>query len=229
MYFRGNLAEAEDGWRSVLADAQTVGARRVEAEAEHGLGNVLHRRGETHEGIPHLWRAFELSEDTTAQLRALGDLGLSFLTLGHVDAAEQALHEVVRRGGSGEAAINAGIELMHCASFRRDRVSFERWRDRVAAQFHEQTLPNLRADYYLKMGIGFARFGNVRRAQNEVRRALEIASAHGLHEMVFRIERLLDGLNDCGAADFSASAASTPVIESDSLREVSASLAALSQ
>jgi tetratricopeptide (TPR) repeat protein len=227
LYFRGNLAEAEVSWRAVLRDAQRFGFRRIESEAEHGLGNVLNRRGQIHEGIPHLWRAFELYEDASGQLRALGDLGLSLLVLGNADAAEQALQEVIRRADSGELVINAKIELMHCASFRRDRVSFERWRER-AMQGFEQVPPNIRADYHLKAGIGFARFENKRRAEVELRHALEIALAHELHEMVFRIERLLAGLKDCGAPDYTESAESTSVIQTDSLREVSASLAALS-
>ncbi len=71
LYFRGNLSESEQSWRALLADAQRLGLRRIESEAEHGLGNVLHRRGRMHEGIPHLWRAFELYDDPTGQVRAL--------------------------------------------------------------------------------------------------------------------------------------------------------------
>jgi hypothetical protein len=61
-----------------------------------------------------------------------------------------------------------------------------------------------------------------------LQKALEIATAHGLHELVFRTERILGGSNDCGAPEHVESAASTLVTQSDSLREVSASLAALS-
>ncbi len=226
LYFRGNLAEAERSWHALLADAQSGGFRRIESETEHGLGNVLHRRGKTHEGIPHLWRAFELYEDPENQIRALGDLGLSLVALGKVDSAEQALQEVVRRAQTGEPVINAAIELMHCASFRQDRVSFERWRERATRGF-EHVPPNMRTDYHLKAGIGFARFGSYRRAETELRHALEIAIAHGLHEFVFRIERILGGLHECGALESTESAASEPAIHSESLREVSASLAAL--
>ncbi len=116
---------------------------------------------------------------------------------------------------------------MNCASFRRDRVSFERWRERAIAGF-ERVPPNMRADYHLKAGIGFARFENCRRAEIEFRRAHEIAVAHDLHEMVFRIERLSAGLKDCGAPEFIESAELTNAARTESVREVSESLSMLS-
>src|SRR5439155_20706238 len=174
VHFRGNLAEAEAAWRGVLADAAAGGHRYVEANAEQGLGTVLQRRGQAHESAPHLWRAYELFEDESAKLRALNDLGISLLSLGDVAGAERALAEVVRRERAPDNLANAMIELMHCASFRRDRVGFERWRERCLGSL-EQALPNIRADYHLKAGIGLARFGNYRRAEADLGRALDIA------------------------------------------------------
>jgi tetratricopeptide (TPR) repeat protein len=227
LYFRGNLSEAEQGWRAVLADAAAARCHRPEAEAEHGLGTVLQRRGQPHEGAPHLWRAYELYEDGASQVRALGDLGAVLLTLGEVQAAEHALAEVVRRATLPDMLANAKIELMHCASFRRDRVGFERWRERALDHF-EEALPNIRADYHLKVGIGLARFGNYVKAEAQTQQALAIASAHGLHEFVFRIERIKSGLRECEALSHVESAAAEPAKWTEQLREVSASLAALS-
>jgi tetratricopeptide (TPR) repeat protein len=227
IHFRGNLAAAESAWRAVLADALVEGFRSVHAQAEHGLGNILVRRGQAHEGVPHLWRAYELYEDESAQLRAMNDLGLMLLSLGDVAAAERALAEVVRRERVSDNLANAKIELMNCASYRRDRVTFERWRER-ALDHVDEAVPNIRADYYLKAGIGFARFGNYSRADVELRRALEIASAHGLHELVFQIERLRGGLQDCRTLEME-SASIEPTVSTEALREVSASLAALSE
>jgi tetratricopeptide (TPR) repeat protein len=227
LYFRGNLSAAEEGWRGVLADAAAAGLRTVEAQAEHGLGNVLQRRGQAHEGAPHLWRAYELYEDDEGQLRALNDLGLMLLSLGDVTGAERALKEVVRRERVPDNLANASIELMYCASFRRDRVGFERWRERALDHF-EEALPNIRADFHFKVGIGMARFGNYVKAAAQMQQALEIATAHGLHEFVFRIERIKNGLRECDALEHLESGTAEPVVWSDQLREVSASLAALS-
>jgi tetratricopeptide (TPR) repeat protein len=227
LHFRGNLAGAESAWRAVLADALATASRSLQAQAEHGLGNILVRRGQSHEGAPHLWRAYEFYEDDMSQARAMGDLGLALLSLGEVSAAERALQHVVRVSESSELTANAFVELMHCASFRRDRVSFERWRER-ANDNNAHVPTNVRADYHFKAGIGFARFGNLRKAETELRQAHEIALAHELHELVFRVERILGGLKECGASEYTESAALDTVIQSEALREVSASLASLS-
>jgi len=225
LHFRGNLAEGEASWRALLTEAASEGFRTVQAQAEHGLGTSLDRRGKSLEGVPHLWRAYELYEDESARLSALGDLGMLLLTIGQVTAAERALNEVVRREANFENLANAKIELMNCASFRRDRVSFERWRER-ALNHGREPAPNIRTDYHLKAGIGFARFENYGRAEQELRRALEIATTHDLHEFVFRIERLLDGLRECVNLDDIETTAPEPNDSTEALREVSASLAA---
>lgn len=226
LYFRGNLAEAENRWRSILADTVGTPYRGVMAQAEHGLGNLLNRRGHPGEGAPHLWRAYELYEEESSQLRVLTDLGSLMLRLGYVADAERALSEVARRDRAGENQLNALIELMNCASYRRDRVGFERWRERCLDQIASAP-PNIRADFSLKAGIGFARFGNERRADTELRKSLEIATAHGLNELVFRIEPILADAKSCGAPDEVESAAPEDSYDIESLKEVSASLAML--
>ena len=227
VHFSGNLAEAERGWRALLADASAGGFTEVHAHAEHGLGTALDSRGQVHEAAPHLWRAYELYDDDASRVRALGDLGILMLALGDIAGAEHALAEVVRRATLPDVLANAKIELMHCASFRRDRVGFERWRERALDHF-EEALPNIRADYQLKVGIGLARFGMYGKAEAQMQQALEIASAHSLHEFVFRIERIKNGLRECEALACAESPATEPAQWTEQLREVSASLAALS-
>jgi len=227
MYFHGNLAGAELGWRSLLSDASAAGDHCVEAQAHHGMGNLLQRRGLAQAGAPHLWSAYELYEDESDQLRVLTDLAMALLSIGDIAAAEHALHAVLRRERVGESRTNAVIELMQCASCRRDRVGFERMREEGLNHL-DQMPANIRADYYLKVGIGLARFGNFSKAATNLRHALEIATAHDLNEMIFRIERISEGLRECEAPDELESALAEPKLRSDALKEVSASLAALS-
>jgi tetratricopeptide (TPR) repeat protein len=225
---RGNLPDAETRLHAVLADARSSGEQDVEARAEHGIASVLYSRGQPDEAVPHFWRAFEQYEDEDSRMRALGDVGLSLLMLGDAVGAERALTEVVRRGGVGETSTNAMIELMHCASYRRDHVGFVRWRERSEDRLSDMP-PNIRVDFYLKQGIGQARFGRFRHAEVTMREALVIAGAAGLHEFEFRIERILAGLGDCKQSMAEeAQRTMTPVVESAGLREVSTSLAQLS-
>jgi tetratricopeptide (TPR) repeat protein len=224
---RGNLAESEQSLRGILADARAAGDQDVEARAEQGIGATLFYRGQPDQAVPHFWRAFELYEDEDARLRALGDVGTTLLTLGDVAGAERALSEVVRRGGTRETTTNATIELMYCASYRQDRVGFARWRERCEAGLDDMP-PNIRADFYLKQGIGLARFGQFKRAEALLDQALVEANAAGLHELEFRIERIQQGLGPCAdQLQLEPAAATEPVFDTAELREVSASLAQL--
>ena len=225
LHGKGNLLEAERSLRAVLSDAQGGGFRQAEALAEHGLGSTLDVRGQIEEGIPHLWRAYELYEDDASRLRALQDLGMDFLSVGDAESAEKALGEVVRRSTQQDNVLNALVELMNCASFRRDRLAFERRRQECDARVGDM-LPNTLTDYCLKAGIGMARFGNCTKAKALLTEGLAIASRHGLHEFEFRIERIRDGLTtEC--EEGVVEEAATSVLQNQAVREVSASLAAM--
>src|SRR5207302_3157223 len=224
---RGNLAEAAARLRGILADARAAGERDVEARAEHGIAVALHHMGQPAEAIPHAWRAFEIYEEQDSQMRALNDVGIMLLSLGDAVGAERALTEVIRRGGTQDNMNNALIELMHCASYRRDHVGFARWRERCEQRLADMP-PNIRADFYLKQGIGQARFGRYRRAEVQMKEALAIAGAAGLHEFEFRIGRILAGLAECQQTIVRETQPATePVMQTAELREVSESLAQL--
>ena len=217
---RGNLVEAENALRGILIDAECLRDREVQARVHQVIAVVLGTRGQPGEAIPHLWHAFQFYQDDLSRMRALGDLGAMLTIVGDVVGAERALMEIVRRGATEDVLDNAMIELMHCASFRRDRVGFERWREQCDAR-RESMPPNIRVDYLLKAAIGRARFGQFDRAERLLGSALKMADEAGLHEFTFRIERIRAGLRDC------TDAAAEPVVQSEAVREVSASLAHL--
>jgi len=226
---RGNLVECERRLQGILADARSAGEQDAEARAEHGIAVAQYHMGQAAEGIPHAWRAFELYEEDESRIRALSDLGLMLLSLGDATGAERALSEVVRRGGTRESNSNAMVELMYCASFKRDHVGFARWRERCEERVADMP-PNILADFYLKQGIGQARFGRFRRADALMKQALEIATSAGLHEVEFRIERIIGGLQDCEQVMAQEPQLSTePMVQTDELREVSESLAQLAR
>lgn len=227
MLGRGNLPEAERRFASALADARRAGERALEAQSEHGLAAVLQHRGSPDTALRHVWRAFELYDDRDQRLRALNDAGIMLLMLGDPIGAERALSEVVRKGGSQDNVSNAQIELMHCASYRQDRVAFARWRGRCEERKGDMP-PNILADYHLKSGIGEARFGLFRRSRASLARALKIAEDAGLHEFVFKIERIKNGLRACEESLVATPCADAePIIQSEAVRQVSASLAHL--
>jgi tetratricopeptide (TPR) repeat protein len=223
---RGNLAEAERYNREVVRSARAAGFQETEARAEHGLGVALGARGQVPDAVPHLWRAFELYKEEAGSMRALQDLGYALVRLGVIESAERAFKIVVQRSSTMDGAGNAMIELMYCASFRRDRVGFERWRGECA-RIMTNLAPNQVADYHLKLGIGLGRFGRIDRAAIELQLALQVAGAHGLHEFEFRIERILGGLAECSVYDTDHVDAEQPA--GTGLFEVSTALAGLLQ
>src|SRR2546422_10859453 len=100
---------------------------------------------------PHAWQAFELYEEDDARLRALGDVGTMLLSLGDATGAERALAEVFRRGRTQDCVSNAVIELMHCASYRREHVGFAPWGGGRAGRGPEKP-PHSRTDILLQNG-----------------------------------------------------------------------------
>ena len=224
LQYRGNLAECERSYWAILSDARSGGFSEAEALAQHGLGSVLLHRGQPSDAVPHLWQSIGLYNDRSSQLRAFQDLGLGLLSLGDADGAERALLQVVRHSPAADNLNNTIIELMHCASYRRDRIGFERWRERCDAAVPKMA-PNIHADFLLKLGIGLARFGNFAKAERLMGEALEIASKHQLHAHEFKIERIKRGLRDCATCQ---AMPTETVLQTPAVREVSASLAALS-
>ena len=219
---RGNLLEAEQSYREILLEAERQGDHDVQARAHQEIAVVLSTRGQPAEAIPHEWRAFQLYQDGLSRIRVLGDLGIMLLFVGDAIGAERALSEVVRSGATQDVLDNAMVELMHCASFRRDRVGFERWREQCDAR-RESMPPNILVDYMFKAGIGRARFGQLDRAERLLTSALRIADEAGLHEFTFRIERIKAGLRDCACPEQAAESD----FRNDAVREVSAALAHL--
>jgi tetratricopeptide (TPR) repeat protein len=224
---RGKLGEAERLLREALVEAEALGDTDAQARVRQGIAVTLTTRGQPLEAIPHIWRAFQLFQDDLSRTRALGDLGGLLLIVGDTLGAERALTEVVRRGSSEETVSNAMIELMNCASFRRDRLGFERWRERCEGR-RESMPPNILVDFALKTGIGLARFGQLDRAAASLAGALRTAEQARLHEFVFRIERIKNGLRACAEPLETAQLATAPAeLQQEAARGVSAQLAEL--
>jgi tetratricopeptide (TPR) repeat protein len=225
---RGKLGDAERLLREALVEAEALGDADAQARVRQGIAVTLTTRGQPLEAIPHIWRAVRLFEDDISRTRALADLGGLLLIVGDTVGAERALMQVVRRADSEEATSNASIELMNCASFRRDRLGFERWRERCEAR-RESMPPNMVVDFALKTAIGLARFGQLDRAEALLDVALHDAQEGGLHEFLFRIERIKNGLRACTEPLEVGLEGVTTKLHSEAVREVSASLAQLEE
>lgn len=224
---RGNLAEAEREYFELLDVARALGDRSLESQVEDGIGIVLGSRGQIPDAVPHLWKAFELAKDHPDEaMAALHNLGYALCRLGAIESAERAFRFVLDRSHAVELTNNALVELMHCASYRRDRVGFARWSAECARAL-ETMQPNTLTDYHLKLGVGLARFGRFDRAAIDLQHALQIARTHGLHEFEFRIERIAAGLSGCEPTQPEHEGLEKPPAWAATLDEVSRALAGL--
>jgi tetratricopeptide (TPR) repeat protein len=223
VFDRGNLAEAEHGYRDLVAAAQAARQVDAEARATHGLGATYDRRGLPAQAIPCLWRAFELYQDEMSKLRCLVGVGIMFRATGDFASAEQAFLETLRRSANTEVGLNVLLELMDCASARGDRLTYARWREECRRQ-ESRLIPSGQVDFYLKQGIGDARFGNPARGLESLETGLALAQRHQLHEYVFRIERTMQELRDSNRTETIRPVEAAESIADEALNEVRASL-----
>ncbi|HYK10150.1 MAG TPA: hypothetical protein VEV39_05095 [Gemmatimonadales bacterium] len=217
---RGNLAEAEAGYRQLIVDAQAAHQRDAEARATQGLADTLSARGNAADAIPLEWRAFELYEDVPAKVRILITLGIEFRQVGDHAASDRALRSALQIRGESEDGSNAVLELMETSSLRGDRFGYTRWREE-ARHREPRFTPSMRVDFFMKQGMADARFGNRERGLDLLEQAIELARKHMLHEFVFRIEGLKHDLREPSRLEPAESAES---VESESLDAVRAGL-----
>lgn len=193
VWARGNLAQAEMGFRQLILDAHEAHLSDAEARATQGLATTMAMRGKPAEGIPHAWRAYELYEDAPSKVGVLIGLGIMLRDIGDLASAEHALRASLSAALGTEHGGNAILELMECASQRGDRFGYSRWREEARRREAEFT-PSMRVDFYLKQGVAEGRFGNPVKSEELLSAAWDLAERHHLHEYVFRIEHLKESL-----------------------------------
>ena len=220
VWARGNLAEAEAGYRQLVVDAQAARQPDAEARAVQGLAETISLRGRHTEAIPYSWRAYQLYENAPAKVRVLIELGIMFREAGDPDASERALRAAFQLRGDSDDGSNAVLELMETSSIRGDRFGYARWRDE-ARRREARLSPSMRVDFCLKQGLAEARFGHVDRGEEYLQEALDLARDLRLHEYVFRIEGVKNSLRESGRLQ---PAESAEVVRDESLDAVRTSL-----
>ncbi|NIM48130.1 MAG: hypothetical protein GTN78_20625 [Gemmatimonadales bacterium] len=192
----GNLPQSESMLKKVLAESSKLEDRDAEARACHDLANTMDLSGRTEEGIPLVFRAFELYEQPLQKVRALHDLGVLLKTLGHYAAAEDAFTLVVQSDAPPEICVNTTNELLEIAVLIGDRIAFER--RRREAESKVGLSPYLLVDFELKVGVGFAAFGHPSKAEKYLSSAVEHAEEHHLNQLLFQAEAALRQLREGG-------------------------------
>lgn len=191
---QGNLPMARQIAEAVVREAAELQLAEVQAVAYAELGFVLSALGLRVEGIRANYRAFLLTPDPVQRMRTLGDLGTDLLEIGAHGAARLAFEIVINSKTNHILRTNALLELMDLESTIGNRVAFERCRA-AAETDRERMPPSMATDFLYKIGIGMARFGQLRRATEALRAAIKIAETHALNAWYFKIEKALHDLD----------------------------------
>ncbi|MEP6571073.1 MAG: hypothetical protein ABJD11_00190 [Gemmatimonadota bacterium] len=219
---QGSLVNARREIERIITAGTASGLRDVVGRASQDLGAVLGQQGLMLESLQAQFQAFEYTDDESARCRILGDLGVLLRELGATAAAQQAFAIVLKSRSSFAVRQNAQLELMDIESSQGNRVAFERRRQEVE-NAADRMPPSMAVDYHYKLGIGFARFGQMARARRSLADALRLAEAHALNEWYFRVERILQNLEECPELK-PAPSGSAEVWETPAVAEVAAGL-----
>lgn len=195
---QGNLPAAREVAENVVREASELHLPEPQAIGYADLGVVYGMQGLRLEAIEAYYRAFQLTPDPVQRMRNLGDLALGLYEIGAYEAARVAFQIVADSNASMLVRANALLELMNLESSAGNRVAFERFRSR-AEEYRSRMSPSMSVDYYYKLAVGLARFGQTGRARASFTTGLQLAERYRLNAWYFRIEQALkelaEGLN----------------------------------
>jgi hypothetical protein len=215
---QGNYPAARSIAEDVLREATALGVPDAQALANADLGAVYALMGLKVEALEAHYQAFRLTADPVERMRTLGDLAIGLREIGAAQAARLAFQIVAESNARVLVRANALLELMDLESSVRNRVAFERYR--AAAEGCCSCMsPTMLVDYNYKLGVGFARFGQNKRAQASLTEAMELAEQHRLNAWYFKAEQARASLAEPAQTLADATEAST-LSEAPAVRQI---------
>jgi tetratricopeptide (TPR) repeat protein len=187
---RGNYPQARAIAEEVVTQATQLGLVDAQALAYADLGTIYTFQGMQLEALKAHYQAFRLTQDPLQRMRSLSDLAIDLTGIGAYEAARVAFGIVIASNTSLLVRANALLELMDLESALGNRVAFERCRA-AAEEARDSLAPSMATDFQFKLGMGLARFGQLGRANDALRRALALAESHRLNAWYFKIEQAL--------------------------------------
>jgi tetratricopeptide (TPR) repeat protein len=189
----GDLPGSESLLIGALHVAEQSADAFVEARALHNLSVTKYLMNKVPEAVGLAYRAYQRYEEADQRSRALSDVGVYLMELGHYGSAKEAFLQVLSTSPAARVRLNTVLELLEVSAHTQDRVGFERWRREVESDY--DTLPPAeRVDFEINTGWGLATFGNESEAKSRLERALGLAETYKLGQRVFEAEQLLNDL-----------------------------------
>jgi tetratricopeptide (TPR) repeat protein len=192
---RGNLPQAGAMLDETIEALKAAGLKELHALALHDRATVAHRRGDFALAVKLAYASLQGAKDPHARDRVLADLAASLYELGVRSAARDA--HLILAGTAQEQYTRwrATINLLEIASIDRSEPVFEQYRRELA----DASLPaSLSAEYHLYVGRGYRMFGRMTEARSEITKAMSIAEAHQLNQLLIEAELSLKELEGHG-------------------------------
>jgi len=187
---RGNLPHAEAILEETITRTGTVPAfAETRALALHARAHVSSLRGDYEQAVRLGYDALEGVRTQTARDRILSDIATAFFDLGVRSAARDAYLILAATAQEQYVRWAAIINLMELAALDGQQTVFEEHRRELSTAI----LPaNLSAYYFFYVGQGYRLFDRDRAAEAALSRAIEIASANQLNQVLIQAEAALD-------------------------------------
>ena len=182
---RGNYPQAERILDGVIASCGQLSHDPVRALALHERASVAFMRRDFERGVQFAYDAYENTDSPRERDRILSDIASFFLELGVRSAARDAFLLVAATAQEQWSRWAATVNLMELSAIERVEPQFESYRRELGAL---DLPPRLGAHYQLFAGRGLLAFGRRAEGLSALQRALSLAEAHGLNDLIFQIE-----------------------------------------
>ena len=188
---RGNMPRAEQMLDETIDRAGRHGFEELRAIALHDRSTVAHARGDYERAVRFAYEALDGLSAASDRDRVLADIAASFLDLGVRSAARDAYMILAATAEEQYSRWSSTLNLLEIAALDRCEPVFEQYRRELDVA---PLTPDLRATLHLQVGKGQEIFGDNELARDSFERALEVASASKLHQLVFQAEACLQRL-----------------------------------
>jgi tetratricopeptide (TPR) repeat protein len=187
---RGNLPHAEAILEETISRTGSVPAfAETRALALHARAHVAHLKRDYERAVKLGYEALAGTKTQTSRDRVLVDIATSFHELGVRSAARDAYLILAATAQEQYTRWVAQINLMELAALEGQQTVFEEHRRDLSTVI----LPaNLSAYYFYYVGQGYRLFDRERAAEAALSRAVEIASANQLNQILIQAEAALD-------------------------------------
>jgi tetratricopeptide (TPR) repeat protein len=190
----GDLPQAEYALDSIIGEAKNAGERELVARATHERGVVAHDRHQYTHAVEFFREAAGLYSEERMSRRALTDLAMSLGELGHHDYAMKVFRAVWRAPETEvEPRDVAGLNLMRGSFVAGDRVTFNRLRTELN---YGGMSGRLRAHYWLFVGQGQRRFGDLESARTAIEEAIRLAEEYSVRTLLTEAKAVLSAIDD---------------------------------